>query len=49
MTGDLSFVTNEAGIGHPVLELEDELSDSLQLPLAWASATWESGSQLPQP
>lgn len=28
MTGDLSFVTNEAGIAHPALELEDELSDN---------------------
>lgn len=41
MTGDLSFVTDEAGKVRPLLELEDELSDSLQFPLAWISTTWE--------
>lgn len=45
MPGNLNFVTNEADVGSPVMELEDELSDPSQFPLAWISTTWE----LPQP
>lgn len=40
MAGDF-FVTNGAGTASPALDLEDELSNPLQFPLAWTSTTWE--------